>query len=585
MRRTIRALILAFFCAAAPSLCALDLPVKNVNGKAYYYYTVKKGDTLYSLISRLGITRKQLVESNPSAADMLRTGETLYFDVEKFGDGSPVDVEPEEQPDRTPEGYVIHHVKKGETLYGISRQYDVDQEKIVELNPTVRNGLKTGTTLRIPVDAVAEAPVESKVEEADDPTAETEVSREPEVATEIETTAELTPVRPPIEKVGEIVVDETEAETEGESADSVVEDRVERVPSIAVMLPFMLESETPDKHALLYTDFYKGLLLAADTLSNRGDSLKIYAFDTMGDINRLKALLKEDEVAGASVIIAPETDRQLAAIADAVAGSDTKVANVFNVRDSLYLRHPEFVQTNIPHRRMYAKAVDAISNLYPGHVPVILRNDKGRNDKMEFINYLTEYFTSRGIEPIEVAYEGSLASSQLEAVTSEAGTNYLIIPSAGSLAEFNKFIHAVKTVRDAATEENKIAVFGYPDWTAFRGDAETMLHAVGATVYSRFYYDATGFDTRSLNQAFERWYGEEMIDVVPNHGVLGFDVGNWLIRNIRSNGGRFVPDDDSYVGVQSSFDCIRQSDETGYYNDCIYILHFTPDRRVQRLSF
>ena len=27
---------------------AIDLPVKNIDGKSYYYYNVKSGDTLYS---------------------------------------------------------------------------------------------------------------------------------------------------------------------------------------------------------------------------------------------------------------------------------------------------------------------------------------------------------------------------------------------------------------------------------------------------------------------------------------------------------------------------------------------------------
>jgi hypothetical protein len=66
------------------------------------------------------------------------------------------------------------------------------------------------------------------------------------------------------------------------------------------------------------------------------------------------------------------------------------------------------------------------------------------------------------------------------------GSRYLLIPTSGNINEFNKFIHAVKTARDASAETGRIALFGYPDWTAFRNDAEAMLHAVDATVFSRF---------------------------------------------------------------------------------------------------
>ena len=98
------------------------------------------------------------------------------------------------------------------------------------------------------------------------------------------------------------------------------------------MLPFMLDSENPDRQALHYTDFYKGLLLAADTLSNRGDSLRIFTYDTKGDLAHVKELLSDSNITNASVIIAPDNAAQLAAIAGAVAGTDAKVINVFNVK-------------------------------------------------------------------------------------------------------------------------------------------------------------------------------------------------------------------------------------------------------------
>ncbi|MDE6703145.1 MAG: hypothetical protein K2K00_05665, partial [Muribaculaceae bacterium] len=218
----------------------------------------------------------------------------------------------------------------------------------------------------------------------------------------------------------------------------------------------------------------------------------------------------------------------------------------------------------------------------PDYVPVIIRNRDGRNDKAEFINYMTDVYRSRGVEPIEVEYEGALVVAQLDALPTD-GTRYVIVPTSGSLNEFNKFIHAIKTERDT----RDIALFGYPDWTAFRGDAEELLHAVDATVFSRFYYDDDSFDTRSLARAFERWYGSPMIEVVPNQGVLGFDVGNMVIRNLRANNGSFNPEDERYTGVQSSFEFNRaaDNDSAGYCNNEIYILRFAPGRRVKRLSF
>lgn len=585
---TIVALALCPLCAVA----ALDLPVKTVKGRQFYYYEVKKGDTLYGIASRLSISRKDIVESNPEAGDLIRVGQILYFPVDRFGDGTPVadTVVPQENTAPARTDVVVHQVKKGDTLYGLSRKYNVDVESIIALNPGSRTGIKAGATLRIPVMAAD-----------DDVSGHDEVitAEEPEFPVNVISTQPVHPDIVPVydnedEGTGEEVGDDSESEkdtdalseddddtTDGDT-DPTLADINAGSSSIVVMLPFMLDDEVPSRQAMLYTDFYKGLLVAADSLSQRSDSIRIYAYDTMGENARVSSLLQDPAVAGASVIIAPSDDDQLSMILRSVDPQKTKVLNVFNVRDSSYVNSPASIQANIPHRRMYARAMRAIDKYYPEYTPVILKNENGRSDKAEFISYITDIYRMRDVEPIEIVYDGALLMSQLEAIPNN-GSRYLFIPASGSLAEFNKISHAISSIRNASVAQETYALFGYPDWTAFRNDAEQMLHTLGATVYSRFYYDEDCFDSRCLNDAFERWFGTRAIGVVPNHGMLGFDVGNMLIRNIRDNNGYFVPAADHYKGVQTSFRFVQDNENGGYMNDEIYVLRFTPQGSVERL--
>ncbi len=453
--------------------------------------------------------------------------------------------------------------------------YDVDPDLIVELNPTVRNGVKAGATIYIPVDDPEDT--EQTVEIA----AESNTEPQPEqilVPTEFDDpVAELTPVRPPIQRV------EQEEDPTLDESDEVADSIVRRPATIAVLLPFMLESETPSKQALHFTDFYKGLLIAADTLSNRGDSLQIIAQDTADDLVRLMSILADENVRSASVIIAPENQAHIAAIASSVSG-DTKVINVFNIRDSLYLTSAPVVQTNVPHNIMFDKAIQAIDRLYADRIPIFLNCPNGRNEKAEFVAALGEYYRERGVEPIILTYESALISSQLEALHSE-GSRYLIIPASGSLADFNRFAHTVIRANAAAGEDRPFAVFGYPDWTAFRGDTKATLHELDATVYSRFYYDADSFDTECFDKAFEHWYGSKPIEVLPDQAILGFDTGNMLIRNLRANDGVFDPAKADYKGIQSSYDLVPAGDNGGWVNSEVYILQFTPGGKVKRIEF
>lgn len=52
--------------AAVPSTIALDLPIKRINGKDYYYYQVKRNESLLSIAEDLGVTREDILRNNPA---------------------------------------------------------------------------------------------------------------------------------------------------------------------------------------------------------------------------------------------------------------------------------------------------------------------------------------------------------------------------------------------------------------------------------------------------------------------------------------------------------------------------------------
>lgn len=583
-----RTLATAVIAVSALGMNALDLPVKKVNDRLCYYYVVRRGDTVYSISKSLGLTREQIVGSNPSAADIVKAGDILYFPVAEYNkDGKPIHIAPDETQTRPIEpGIAYHKVKKGETLYGISRQYKITVDRIIELNPDATNGIKAGQELRLPSEdgsgssasapqPVLNMPVQSEAvkSEAIEPRpAPADVITTP--IKQFEVTGDLTPVNPPT-TVSEPIDDENDDETEISVADPR--------PVISVILPFMLDDETTSRKASLYTEFYKGLMIAADTLSNRGDTVTIVTYDCGDSIERLKNILASASPRP-SVIIAPDDQASIAAIASSPVAADAYVLNVFSVRDTLYQTMPNVLQANIPQRAMYHKAVDAIRRYFEDATPLILRNESGPNEKQEFVNYLTERYRESGKEPVELVYDGALLTASLQEAMSDSVSRYVIIPTSGHLNEFNKFSHVVKKLREQSEDPSRISVFGYPDWTAFRGDAAEMLHTLNATVYSRFDIDENSLDYRNINDAFQRWYGSELMNAVPSQGILGFDTGLYLIRNIRANDGIYNPEGSPYSGAQSSFDFKRaEGDNAGYYNDELYIIRFTPDGRNMRL--
>lgn len=439
--------------------------------------------------------------------------------------------------------FYVYKVKKGESVYGVSKQLGISREDIVKYNPQAADGLNKNMKLFFPVDVFGPEPEPVAVQE-------------PEIVEELPVSAPST---------------------------------------VAVMLPFGLDKEEPSKLNSLYLDFYKGFLIGVDTLCNRsGRMIEIRAYDTDAGPDCVRTLLDTDSfISKASVIIAPDGAGDIAEIASRAATTGAYVLNLFNIRDTLQSVNPAVVQANIPQQAMYELAASAFASEFEGYTPVILRNISGRNEKEAFTAHLASRCRERGVEPVAVEFEGTLRVSDFASLPLDDGQRYVVVPSSGTLAEFNKIAYVVQNWRErvhAIAVENPtverapaIEVFGYPDWTAFRGDALDILHRLDATVYSRFRDNLAGFEAAGVAQAFRRWYGEPMIESVPTQALLGFDAACCIIKNLRANDGAFDPMFPAvYNGVQSSFR-FERADE-GYVNASLYIIRFTPEgKQVSRV--
>jgi len=184
-----------------------------LDGKTYYMHLVLKDQTLYSIAKTYkvpidAITSINVIPANGIQTDqVLRIPESAELAATKPSPRPPAaaaavkEPQPVAQPEKetpppataTParedkpsgtaakadsEGYRMHKVKKGETLYSLSRDYKVTVEAIIRVNDVPRNEIQTGQMLKIPpsdyVTFVKDetTPDETRQEEVNTPPAE-----------------------------------------------------------------------------------------------------------------------------------------------------------------------------------------------------------------------------------------------------------------------------------------------------------------------------------------------------------------------------------------------------------------------------
>lgn len=617
MKRSLYIISAIAGCCLTALASVADLPVVEHNGVLCHIYKVQPKETVYSLSNKLGVTAEELVAANPEIKDGLKAHTVLYIPVKES-----------EMRSQT----VSHKVEKGETIYGLSKRYGITTEELIAQNPQLRDGgLRNGMTLTVTspatVTATPAATTVSPTTESEDgagwytvkdgetfysiarkhnvtvsqleaanpmtgvlhagdrlaiPSPMTEQPAVPETAQVSVPQPAPGPVEIKSEDVMDIVAVEETPAPETVTAPDPAPARAEKHQAVAVMLPFMLTQKTPDKSAANFTEFFKGFMLAADSLRNEGNPVDIYAFDTAGSTDTVMAILRRPELKNVSMIIAPNNEEQLAALAAWGRDNGVAVMNPFLVRDRSHLTNPAVMQANMPHDMMYDRAIDGLISTYPRHKIVVIARNDGPTDHQEFIDELHLRLDQTGNPPMLLTYTDELKASDLAGLP--AGEPCVFIPVSGKQAELKKILPALNELKAAAVSPDDVMLFGYPEWLTYRGQVLEGMQSLNTMIYSRFYNDSESLTSKDVEENFNRWFGTPMQQVQPRQGLFGFDTGMMVIRALRHNKGDFNAYSPIYHGVQNGFDFRRASSDSsaGWVNNVLFFVNFRPGGMIER---
>ena len=115
----------------------IGVPYVAPDGTSSNVYVVQRGDSLYSIASRFGVTVNELKSANNLTSNLLSIGQSLII--------------PRTTPEVTPPGdYIVYTVQSGDTLYKIANQYGVSVNDIIEFNQLPTTVLSINQQILIP---------------------------------------------------------------------------------------------------------------------------------------------------------------------------------------------------------------------------------------------------------------------------------------------------------------------------------------------------------------------------------------------------------------------------------------------------
>ena len=561
-----------------------------------FVHIVKKGETLYGLSKTYGVSQEDIIANNPQVRAGLKLGQEIVIPQPSVKESA------NEQLNM--EGNVLYHtIKQGETLYRLSKNYNISIENILKLNPGVSpENFKIGTVIKIVANAPKTEKRETTVTVMESYIAETgdnlkKIAKRTGV--DIDDLEDANPnvgkvktgmtIQIPVAKTDsvDVVVSEgneyelqhNDSERIKEIYDSIHYLNSSKSINVALMLPFMLNNSVETKQSKLYTEFYKGFLLALKDVNERynDNEINVYTYDTEGTTDKLMSILSIDEVKEMDLIFAPDVLEQLDSISSFSKSNGIYVVNTFSVKDENYDNNPYMFQINIPQDNMYADVCDWISKDFKDY-EVVFIHKKG-NAKKDIADNLRGYLEQERRIVKDVEYSSVLTCEELLEVVN-VNEKTLFIPTSGTKASLSQMIPALKKLKD----ENPMmesAVVGYPEWSVYMEDWKQDFHTINAHFYSRVFVDEKAKDFEKFNSEYLKWYGEDLIESTPCFGYLGYDTGKYFLSEMCKNGKDFNQNSSEYVGLQSSFEFDRINSWSGFVNQALYLVHFTSNDKIE----
>ena len=442
--------------------------------KKYVTYEVKsRKETLYGISKQFGVSINEIIEANPYAQDGIKKGDILQIPVV------------EENIPKTSGSDILHIVKPKETIYGISKQYNITKEDLLRANPKLENGLMIGDTILI-------------------------------------TSSSPQPTTTPTDN------------------NAIVQKATYR---IAYMLPFSAEEDKNSTNIDRFIEFYRGSLLAMEKIKEQGISLEVYTFDTQLGTTKINDILKNGIPKTVDMIIGPAYPEQVAIVADYAKKNNVIQIVPFTSQISNSDRFALQYQFN-PSSADLDKAI--INNIL----------DKHRTDNVFIVNFASQNSKSYHLpERLEKALKSnsikytklkanSLTADNISALNRNA--NNLIVLSSCSTQEFKDFVGAVSADNKNYTFVVENDIFNY-------AKADKSLKNKNFVTYSLF--NATPED-KYLN-AYSRYFTVRTQQSTPNYDLLGYDITLYFCKALQPNKQLIFPQDIALQ--QSTFNFTKQN--------------------------
>ena len=419
----------------------------------------------------------------------------------------------------------LHKVKKKETIFGISRMYDITIEQLMKANPEMSAPdyeLKKGAVLRIPF-----------------PTQVVE-----------------TPVAKPSDE------DETD-------------DVRHRAIRLGVMLP--LHDINGDGKRMV--EYYRGVLMACDSIKKIGISVDVHAWNAAEDAD-INKILSDENAANCDLIIGPLYSKQMSAISAFVEKHKIKLLIPFSINAPQLAENKYIYQVYQSHTFQDDATIEHFVKGFKNYHTVIIDCNDSTSQKGSFTSALRRQLDQENMECSITNLKSG--ESDFSKAFSRTKPNVVIL-NTGRSPELGIAFSKLNGLK-VTDPDLLINMFGYTEWLMYTRAHLENFYKFNTYVPSVFYYNPLSSSTRRLQQKFRWNFHTDMQNSLPRFAITGFDHAYFFLTGLHREGKKFLGEKSNPDYVQTPLQFERYGNG-GLRNQTQLFVHYTPDNRVETIKF
>lgn len=450
-----------------------------------------------------------------------------------------------------------HIIKSGESLYSISTIYNVTVDEIKLLNPKLKNELSLGQSIWIPIIKRTQKEVKNS-----------------EVAEKIS------------EGVKPIInIKKTESEEKLE-IENIKTPKINKefngYYNIALFIPFYLkeiDNTSPQKFdiskdietykSFSFIQFYESFLLALKKFENQKIKINVKVFDVTDDTIKLNKLLKSKSLSDIDLIIGPFYNKSF------------KVASRWSIAKQVYIINPfssrlDITKNNHYSIRLSATIKDEIASIsnycyknYPNANILIIHN----NSEIEKVNLqlfkeklTTLYSQNKNFKFVikEIIYNEKGINGVNEKLVSNEEN--ILIPLFHNEATVTNFVRRLYELK-----KDNITLFGNSNWHDYNNIETSYFQYLKLHYYDNYFVDYENEDVIKFIENYRTEYLTE--PSINKFAFQGYDICTYFIGAMIKYGYNWFDKIDNYnpTLLSSKYNLYRKENSSGIENSAIQI--------------